>query len=351
MPAPAFDIRPFNLRAAGSDEYARLNAFKNVLRLEILPDDPPWPCSEDVQRWQAAPKLIQDTAWAAWDASSGRIVAFGQADIYHTGDNPHLIDCRIEVLPEFRRQGLGSRMLRLLADHARSQDRRLLVIEANDRVPAGVAFLKRIGARKGLDEPVNQLRLTDLDRDLVRRWMEREGDLSGEFTLGLWLSPYPEERLQETADLFQVVANDQPRDALEMEDINYSADMLRQFDAVQRAGGDLRWTLYLVARKDNRLAAVSEVYWNPNRPAILWQGFTGVMPEYRNRGLGHWLKAAMLMKILRERPEVQVIRSGNASSNAPMLKINRALGFKEYVAWAIWQVGLDAVDRYLSSRT
>ncbi|MFH1184880.1 MAG: GNAT family N-acetyltransferase [Chloroflexota bacterium] len=146
------------------------------------------------------------------------------------------------------------------------------------------------------------------------------------------------------------MANDQPRDTLELEDINHTADTLHQFDNRHRAGGDQRWSLYLLSRTDGRLAGVSEVYWNPNRPALLWQGFTGVMPEYRNRGLGHWLKAAMLRKILRERPEVEVIRAGNADSIAPMLKINRALGFKPYVAWAIWQVELDSVEKYLSSR-
>jgi GNAT superfamily N-acetyltransferase len=177
-----------------------------------------------------------------------------------------------------------------------------------------------------------------------------EGELSAEFSLGFWDSPYPEERLQEMAGLLQVVANDQPRDALDMEDINYTPDSVRQFDAAQRAGGDQRWTLTVTARKDGGLAGISEVYWNANRPAILWQGFTGVMPEHRNRGLGRWLKAVMLEKILRERPEVRVIRSGNASSNAPMLKINRALGFEQLVGWAIWQVELDSVDKYLAAR-
>jgi hypothetical protein len=58
----------------------------------------------------------------------------------------------------------------------------------------------------------------------------------------------------------------------------------------------------------------------------------------------------MLTKVLRERPQVQFIRAGNASSNAPMLKINRALGFRQYVTWATWQVELDSVEKYLSSR-
>jgi hypothetical protein len=33
-----------------------------------------------------------------------------------------------------------------------------------------------------------------------------------------------------------------------------------------------------------------------------------------------------------------------------MLKINRALGFKQLVAWTIWQVELGSVERYLGAR-
>ena len=49
--------------------------------------------------------------------------------------------------------------------------------------------------------------------------------------------------------------------------------------------------------------------WNPNRPELLGQGMTGVFPQYRNRGLGRWLKAAMLDKVLKERPQVKYVRT------------------------------------------
>jgi hypothetical protein len=63
--------------------------------------------------------------------------------------------------------------------------------------------------------------------------------------------------------------------------------------------------------------------------------------------LGRWLKAAMLDKVLKERPQVKYVRTGNADSNAAMLKINTELGFKPYTADAIWQVELQKVLDYL----
>lgn len=349
MASPTFDVRPIDLRSATAQEYECLNALRNVMRREILPQDPPWPCSEDIHRWQARPAVIEEHSWAAWDKSGERLLALAQAKIYRTGDNPHILWFDIQVLPEFRRRGMARTMLRLIVDRARREKRHLLMNECNDRVPAAAAFLTRLGASQGLEEPVNELQLHQLDRGLIERWLEREADLSAEFEMGLWDRPYPAERLQDMAGLLQEVANDQPRDNLQMEDTNFSPDLIRQWDDEQRAGGDQRWTLYLARRVDGALAAVSEVYWNPNRPHILWQGFTGVMPGDRGRGLGRWLKARMLMKVLHERPQVQVVRAGNATSNAPMLKINRTLGFKQLVSWSVWQVELESVERYLSS--
>jgi mycothiol synthase len=345
------EIRSIDLRAASEAEYASLCALKNAMRYESLPEDPPWPREEQTRRFQTMPALKDNTAWIAWDAVKQRALALAQADIFLTGDNPRLLWFEIDVLPEHRLRGLGRMMLSLIAQHAHSRGRTLLTVECHDRAPGGPAFLERIGAKMGLVEAMNQLRVADLDLSLVDRWLERRAALSAEFDLGFWDVPYPQERLQDLADLLQEVANDQPRDTLQMEDINYSPELMQQFDNEQRAGGDERWTTYATQRSDGRLAGITEVYWNPNRPHLLWQGFTGVMPAFRGRGLGRWLKAEMLTRVLRDRPQVEIIRAGNADSNAPMLSINRSLGFQRYIAWATWQVELEQVDRYLASRS
>ena len=58
----------------------------------------------------------------------------------------------------------------------------------------------------------------------------------------------------------------------------------------------------------------------------------------------------MIDKVLRERPEVALVRTGNANENAPMLKINTEMGFKPYRAATMWQVATEKVDTYLKEK-
>ncbi len=56
----------------------------------------------------------------------------------------------------------------------------------------------------------------------------------------------------------------------------------------------------------------------------------------------------MAEKVLRDRPQVKRIRTGNAHSNAPMLRINEQMGFKPYKSVFMWQVEVSKVMEYLT---
>jgi GNAT superfamily N-acetyltransferase len=165
--------------------------------------------------------------------------------------------------------------------------------------------------------------------------------------MGFWTGPYPEQDIEAIVALIQVM-NTAPREDLEVEDFRPTAEQIRQFEQSMFARGNSRWTAYVREKATGKFAGFTEVLWNPNRPAILQQMDTGVFPEYRNRGLGRWLKAALLDKVLREHPEIEFVRTGNADSNASMLKINSEMGFKPYRSEIVWQVDVEQVEKYLN---
>ncbi|NJD58364.1 MAG: hypothetical protein C3F13_18200 [Anaerolineales bacterium] len=341
-----YSIQLFDIKGATQEEYAALNRHINLMRRERLPDDPPIALDETMNELHNLPSYVEVKIWTTKQKGSDEIIAMGMVQMLNMEENRHLAQFDISVCPDFRRQGLGRHILELITHAAQSEKRRLLLSESYDRIPAGEAFMTRLGAQKGLVGHINQLKIAELDQDLLAKWLARGNMLLSEFMLGLWEGPYPEDQLVAISQLVELT-NQQPFGDLEIEEFHLTPEQLRQQEQMIFARGNQRWTFYILEKSTGKFAGYTETRWHPNRPEILYQDMTGVFPEYRNRGLGRWLKAAMLNKVLIDRPQVKYIRTGNADSNAAMLKINNELGFKPYMANALWQVELDHVLAYL----
>lgn len=342
-------IKPFPLKTASESEYRAANALNNAIRAEQLPDDPPIPLDEMIQGIKNIPSFVDVRAWAVWNIDESAIVASASVSLLLMETNQHIAEFEIKVLPDYRRQGIARELLALIADITRSNQRRLLICNTNERVPAGEAFMRRLGAQKGLVGHWNQLDLRDLDRDLVREWQARATERASDFEITIWDGPYPEEYIHDIVDLNNVM-NTAPHDDLQVDDFNMTPERLRQQERSFFSRGMERWTMAVREKATGKFAGFTEVVWNRNRPQILEQHGTGVFPQYRNHGLGRWLKAAMLDRVLRERPQVRFVRTGNADSNAAMLKINHELGFKPSFSVCMWQVEIDKVFEYLGEK-
>src|SRR5207237_8988504 len=75
------------------------------------------------------------------------------------------------------------------------------------------------------------------------------------------------------------------------------------------------------------------------------QQCTGVGPAARGRGLGKWIKAAMLQHVRESHPETFYLTTENAGSNAAMLAINRSLGFRLVRETTTYQIGREELRR------
>ena len=343
------EVLTFDPDQATEDDFVAINAYDNRMRVEAWPGDPPAPLEQTRQQWRGLPSYIDQRTWFVWRKPRLEIVAQGGVTLLRTPENRHAAWAWIGVGPERRRKGIATALLRLIVDAARLDGRRLLIGMTSSTVPAGAAFMARLGAQSAQATYTNQLDIEDLNHGLVREWLERSAALHGEFELVLVEGAYPESELEAIAEL-QTVMNTAPRDDLDVEDSRGDPDQLRQLEAYYAEQKTERWMMYLRHLPSSRLAGYTEVYWEPTQPHVLNQGDTGVFPKYRTRGLGTWLKAAMIEKVLRDRPEVRLVRTGNAQSNAPMLRINEQLGFRPYRSNINWQVEIERVEAWLASR-
>ncbi len=280
------------------------------------------------------------------------VVGLGVAAAPVAGDNAHLLQADLAVVPEARRRGVGRALATWALGVARRRERRLVIGVSHDTVPAGEAFARALGAREGLRSRVNELdlarygeRLFGAD-GLVARWLADGPARAQGYALDWLPHPLPEEVLEPFAALSQSM-NDAPRGALEVEDRAYTAASLREVDAYAAARGDVAWTLLARRLGDGAFAGFTDLHWNPDNPRVAQQGDTAVAPEHRGHALGKWLKAAMLERLHQERPDVRVVRTGNADTNAAMLAINEALGFTVAREAIVWQVATEELARRL----
>jgi GNAT superfamily N-acetyltransferase len=339
MDADRIRIEPFSYRELDDNTSAALFAHHNVLWEEMHPDDPPRSLELARARWAALPPFLRTYGWMA-RLPDDRVVASAALFLTDMAENRHLAQSELEVDPAWRRQGLGWLLARRLLHAARDEERRLVIFGTNDRSEGGAAFARRLGAHAGMTTHTNQLDLRELDHDLVGRWQESGRTRAAGFDIGLWDGRYPDEDLETIAELTRVM-NTAPTDDLDVEDFNFTAEQIREIEAQHLSGGRKRWTIYARERESGRFAGYTVLILDPSRPQIINQGDTGVLPEFRNQGLGRWLKAAMLDKVLEEWPEGRFVRTGNADSNAPMLRINEQLGFRPYMAETIWQLPVE----------
>ena len=342
-------IRKVDLKTASQEDYIAFNAFSNRMRLERLPDDPPRSLEETIKQAQNIPPIVDLNVWVVDHPEGQGFIASADAQIFRMEENKHLAQFSVDVLPEFRGKGIELDLLHEIASVAERENRTLMLSSTNSRVPSGEALMQQIGAEKALESHTNQLDLQELDHGLIQAWMDQAGQKSSGFELIFWEGSYPQEHLQAFSKLYDVL-NSQPKGTLDVEDFHFTPELLSQLEQMTFATGNKRWTLIAQEKASGNFAGYSEVTWNPKRPKIINQQGTGVYPEYRNLGLGRWLKAAMLGKVLRELPEARFVRTGNADSNAPMLKINHELGFKPYIAESTWQIETVKVREYLEDR-
>ncbi len=326
----------------------RLVEHGNRMRAEARPDDPATPADEVIAQMAHIPPILDLHFWTVAD-EAGRIVASAQVQMFEMDTNRHIAQADLTVEPHARRSGVGRQLLEHLAQRAQSAGRTHIIVSSNDRVPAGKPFLERYGFTPGLEHHVNQLVVADLDHALLDNWLEEARTRAAAYELVTLHGAYPEDWLEPVAKLMDVM-NTAPRGDLALEDFHMTPELLRQSDALMTARGATRAVTFAREREGGALVGYSELTWNPKRPGIVQQGGTGVYADHRGHGLGQALKAANLKALLEKNPDARFVRTGNADQNAPMLRINHALGFKPYYAGTEWQGTVDAVLERLGVR-
>ncbi len=342
-----YEIKKFKVNKATYSDWEALNRFSNVIKKEFLPDQPAEKTEDTIHNYKAKPDYCDIIYRIVWNTNCTDIIGTMSFTVERIEENQQNANFDIKIRKEMRRKGIAKDLLSFIVDLARNENRSLLMIYTSSIVPAGEAFMKRLDAELGSIVRENRLVLADFDNELIHRWQERTKERASDFKLGFWVGRYPEEDIEAFAKMYEIFWNSAPRDNLKIEDEKWTPEKLRKWEDALEKGKYTRWTMYARKKETGEFAGFTQVIFDPSNPELLYQEDTGVSPDFRNLGLGRWLKASMIEKIISEHPEIKYVMTGNSTTNDAMLKINTEMGYKLYCIWNVWQIETDKVRAYL----
>jgi GNAT superfamily N-acetyltransferase len=267
----------------------------------------------------------------------GTVVALGSLGWREPEPEPGAAIARVMVAPAARRAGVGTAMAAHLAEVCRDAKRIGMTIEAPVDSPADAACA-RAGLRADLTIDLNRADTSVATDQMLREWVAT-GEAAEGYSLIAFDDRVPDELLAPFAAAWHVM-NDAPRYEGEPE-AEFTPEELRALETAVAAARQRWWGLGVRHDASGDIVGLSHLYLADARPWIGFQGDTGVAAAHRGHRLGAWMKATNHLRLRRERPEVEVVQTWNASSNAPMLRINHALGYQPVRTIRAWYLPLD----------
>lgn len=344
------DVVPFDPQTASRDEWARLHAYRRLRHAETDPDDPIIDDASLETLWKRPDPQFKTLRFAVLEPDEPETqigyVEFSvfQEDAPSYEGNEHLAQADIALLEPQRRRGLGRELLAKVAELAEIHGKSRLIGSSDEE--DGKAFARVLGAEVALEGMENRLALDGVDWNMVERWAN-EGPQRAPSSVIHWFSNHIDDALLEDyCKFYTEVFNQQPFGQLDVKDLVFDSDAFRDREArVASVGGS--WITALTTEEEGDISGMTEMFYLPDRETMIGQGLTGVKEEYRGRGLGKWLKAAMLLKVRDELPQVSIVQTGNATTNEAMLSINQRLGFEKHKEGENFQITVEALQEYL----
>ncbi len=281
------------------DAIARISA-------EVSPHNP---ASVAEMRWaeRAYPGIVRLLATVegavAGAATTGRIFAHPpEFDAYRAV---------IEVLPPFRRRGIGSRLYRAISRPARLAGKTAFLSPVLETSADGIAFLEH----RGFVE-VERMKCVRLDLAGLAAPDPAPPPGVSITTLGERPDLAPAVHAVAVTAWADIPSRGKPPQAGPYEE---------WFEREVR-GPNARLDAYFVALAGNEVIGFADLFFHPGRPGIASHGMTGVAPAWRGRGVASALKRATIRWAIGA--GFDALEASNDVANAPMRSINERLGYR-----------------------
>jgi GNAT superfamily N-acetyltransferase len=273
----------------------------------------------------------------------GRIVA--RAIYETTTEDADVVWLEVQVLPEFRRRGIGTELSGLLETMAAQDNRHKIIVytvskeAAGERVeaPTGfgsvprdgveVRFLLSRGYTLEQVERGSRLALPVDDEDLRGRLDAATASAGADYSVQFWIDRTPERWRDDLAVLLTRMSTDAPTAGLEEPEDPWTAERVLDEEKRRESSPRTALTAAIEHIPSGRLVGFTELNVPIELDRPVEQGDTLVLKEHRGHRLGMLLKVANLRALQNERPGHPAVITFNAEENRHMLDVNEAVGF------------------------
>ncbi|SEE53371.1 GNAT family N-acetyltransferase [Jiangella alba] len=288
--------------------------------------------------------------------ADGRIVGTGHLS-WQPEDDATVTWAEVEVLPQYRRRGIGTALLDHLTTLALASGRPTLqaaVIHSRpgggERVEAptgfgwlsdadpGVRFLLARGYRLEQVARISALPLPVDPELLAAKRAAAQAAAGDDYRIVGWTGPTPADRVDDLVTLMARMSTDIPTAALETTDEQWDAARLARVDDLLAATGRTRLTVAAEHVPTGRLAGHNVLVLPRDRSRPVIQEDTLVLSEHRGHRLGMLLKVANLQRLAELSPSSTLVTTFNAEENRHMLDVNEAVGFAPIGYEGCWQL-------------
>jgi GNAT superfamily N-acetyltransferase len=271
--------------------------------------------------------------WVA--RAHGRIVGLATLTLPEH-ENLRLTITNVRVAPGSRRQGIGTALLRATLPDARDAGRVVVTGQGLKTGADGEKWARALGFRTVQEFALQSLTVADVDPGL---WHVA---VPAGFRAEQWTGAAPEALVAAYARARTAIA-DAPTGESSLRFPDWTVDRVRRHEAELRERGDEQRIVIAVHEGTGVVAGLTEMVISHARPTVGYQQETAVLPAYRGRGLGRFVKALQMRRLTAERPDVGWVATNTAADNVHMIRVNQQVGYRTDATVADVEARIDAL--------
>ncbi len=249
------------------------------------------------------------------------------------------LDALFDEIPSEFARPVATEVIRLLQE---SGSGTAWSMATNERISA---VFRNWGARQLSRVDRYRLHREQANHALMDKWLEEIPERNSRLQPHLWLT-IPEEQIERFTELMTQFVHDMPKEVEDPIPFRASAEDIRRRERWRQQNNLYVYTYALLDRGE-QLVAFSCAFINGDDPKQVYQALTGVVSEYRGRGLSKWLKVILFDKIGADFPRNESFITDMRAVNEPIQAVNARMGYMLESRGYEYEISRQQLTRYL----